>query len=365
MANKAYKFRLYPNKEQEIMFAKTFGCVRFIYNKMLADKIDYYKETKQKLNNTPAQYKKEFDWLKEVDSLALANAQMNLQIAYSNFFKTPKVGFPKFKSKKRDKDSYTTNNQNGTVSIIGKKLRLPKVGLVKMVQHRVIPETEKIKSATITKTSSGKYYVSILVEYDKVIPQIELSRDNAIGLDYASHNFYVDSQGREADYPKFYRKSQDKLAREQRKLSLMKYGSSNYQKQKIKVARVHEKIVNQRLDWIHKLSTQLANEYDIVCVEDINMQNMAKSLKLGKSTNDNGFGMFRDILTYKLADRGKAFVKIDKWFPSSKICRHCGSINHNLTLSDRVWTCGCGAIINRDENAAINIMNEGLRMTFS
>ena len=371
MANKAYKFRLYPNKEQKILFAKTFGCVRFIYNQMLSDKIAHYKETGMKLNNTPAQYKKEFDWLKEVDCMALCNAQMNLQTAYNNFFRTPKVGFPKFKSKKRDKDSYTTNNchstnqNNGTVSIIDGKLRLPKVGLVRMMQHRTIPVTEKIKSATITRTPSGKYYASILVEYDKIIPEIELSKDRAIGLDYASHSFYVDSRGREADYPKFYRKVQNKLAREQRKLANMKYDSNNYRKQKIKVARVHEKVANQRLDWIHKLSTQLANEYDIVCVEDINMKNMARSLKLGKSTNDNGFGMFRDILSYKLADRGKAFVKIDKWFPSSKMCRHCGSINHELTLSDRVWTCGCGAIINRDENAAINIMNEGLRTMFS
>jgi putative transposase len=365
MANKAYKFRLYPNEEQKILFAKTFGCVRFIYNQMLSDKIAHYKETGMKLNNTPAQYKKEFEWLKEVDSLALANAQMNLQTAYKNFFRTPKVGFPKFKSKKRGKDSYTTNNQNGTVSIIGKKLRLPKVGLVKIVQHRVISDNEKIKSATITRTPSDKYYVSILVEYDKVVPEIELSKDKAIGLDYASHDFYVDSQGREAGYPKFYRKAQAKLAREQRKLANMKYGSNNYHKQKIKVAKVHEKVANQRLDWIHKLSTRLANEYDIVCVEDINMQNMARSLKLGKSTNDNGFGMFRDILSCKLANRGKAFVKIDKWFPSSKMCRYCGSINHELTLSDRVWTCGCGATINRDENAAINIMNEGLRMLFS
>lgn len=365
MANKAYKFRLYPNEEQKILFTKTFGCVRFIYNRMLSDKIKYYEETKQKLNNTPAQYKKEFEWLKEVDSLALANAQMNLQTAYNNFFRTPKVGFPKFKSKKRDKDSYTTNNQNGTVSIIDKKLRLPKIGLVKMVQHRLISDNEKIKSATVTRTPSGKYYVSILVEYDKIIPEIELSKDKAIGLDYTSHSFYVDSQGREADYPKFYRKAQDKLAREQHKLANMKYGSNNYHKQKIKVARIHEKVANQRLDWIHKLSTQLASEYDIVCVEDINMQSMARSLKLGKSTNDNGFGMFRNILSYKLADRGKAFVKINKWFPSSKMCRYCGSINHELTLSDRVWTCDCDAIINRDENAAINIMNEGLRMLFS
>ena len=362
MANKACKFRLYPNEEQKILFAKTFGCVRFIYNQMLSDKIAHYKETGMKLNNTPAQYKKEFEWLKEVDSLALANAQMNLQTAYNNFFRTPKVGFPKFKSKKRDKDSYTTNNQNGTVSIVDKKLRLPKVGLVKMVQHRLISDNEKIKSATITRTPSGKYYVSILVEYDKIIPEIELSKDRAIGLDYASHSFYVDSQGREADYPKFYRKAQDKLAREQRKLANMKYGSNNYHKQKIKVARIHERVANRRLDWIHKLSTQLANEYDIVCVEDINMQNMARSLNLGKSTNDNGFGMFRTILAYKLADRGKKLIKINKWFPSSKMCRFCGTINKNLTLADRIWTCECGKTLNRDENAAINIMNVGLSM---
>ena len=362
VANKAYKFRLYPTKEQEIMFVKTFGCVRFIYNKMLADKIEFYKETKQKLNNTPAQYKKEYEWLKEVDSLALANAQMNLQTAYNNFFRSPKVGFPKFKSKKRNKNSYTTNNQNGTVSIVENKLRLPKIGFVKMKQHRRIPDNQKIKSATITKTPSGKYYVSILVEYEPYIPDVQLDKNKALGLDYASHSFYVDSQGREADYPKFYRNAQIILAKEQRKLSHMKYGSNNYQKQKLKVARVYERIANQRKDWIHKLSTQLANDYDYICVEDINMQNMAQSLNLGKSTNDNGFGMFRTILAYKLTDRGKKLIKIDKWFPSSKMCRFCGTINKNLTLADRIWNCECGKTLNRDENAAINIMNVGLSM---
>ena len=362
VANKAYKFRLYPTKEQEIMFVKTFGCVRFIYNKMLADKIEFYKETKQKLNNTPAQYKKEFEWLKEVDSLALANAQMNLQTAYNNFFRSPKVGFPKFKSKKRNKNSYTTNNQNGTVSIVENKLKLPKIGLVKMKQHRSIPDNQKIKSATITKTPSGKYYVSILVEYKQYIPDVQLDKNKALGLDYASHSFYVDSQGREADYPKFYRNAQIILAKEQRKLSHMKYGSNNYQKQRLRVARVQERIANKRKDWIHKLSTQLANNYDYICVEDINMQNMAQSLNLGKSTNDNGFGMFRTILAYKLADRGKELIKIDKWFPSSKMCRFCGTINKNLTLADRIWTCECGKTLNRDENAAINIMNVGLSM---
>lgn len=363
VANKAYKFRLYPTKEQEIMFAKTFGCVRFIYNKMLADKIKFYKETKQKLNNTPAQYKKEFEWLKEVDSLALANAQMNLQTAYNNFFRSPKVGFPKYKSKKRNKNSYTTNNdKGGKLRIENGRIRLPKVGLVKIRQHRIIPDNQKIKSATITKTPSGKYYVSILVEYEQQIPDIQLDKNKALGLDYASHSFYVDSQGREADYPKFYRNAQIILAKEQRKLSHMKYGSNNYQKQRLIVARLQERIANQRKDWIHKLSTQLANDYDYICVEDINMQNMTQSLNLGKSTNDNGFGMFRTILAYKLADRGKELIKIDKWFPSSKMCRFCGTINKNLTLADRIWTCECGKTLNRDENAAINIMNVGLSM---
>lgn len=149
--NRAYKFRLYPNEEQKIMFAKTFGCVRFVYNRMLEDKIKHYQETKEKLNNTPAQYKPEFEWLREVDSLALANAQINLQSAYNNFFRSPKIGFPKFKSKRKDKNSYTTNNQNGSVSIINGKLKLPKVGLVKMVQHRVIPSGQKSNPRQLRK----------------------------------------------------------------------------------------------------------------------------------------------------------------------------------------------------------------------
>lgn len=360
--NRAYKFRLYPNEEQKIMFAKTFGCVRFVYNRMLEDKIKHYQETKEKLNNTPAQYKPEFEWLKEVDSLALANAQINLQSAYNNFFRSPKIGFPKFKSKRKDKNSYTTNNQNGSVSIINGKLKLPKVGLVKMVQHRVIPSDQKIKSATIEKTSSGKYYVSILVEFEKEISNLQLDKTKALGLDYASHSFYVDSQGKEAKYPKFYRNAQIVLSKEQRRLSLMKHGSHNYEKQRIRVAKIQEHIANQRKDWLRKLSFELAESYDYICVEDINMQNMAQSLKLGKSTNDNGFGMFRTLLAYKLIERGKQLVKIDKWFPSSKTCRFCGCINKKLKLSDRVWACECGAVLNRDENAAINIMNIGLSM---
>lgn len=361
--NKAYKFRLYPNAEQQIFFAKTFGCVRFIYNKMLGDKIKFYEEMKQKLNNTPAQYKKEFEWLKEVDSLALANAQMNLQAAYNNFFRNKSVGFPKFKSKHKNQDSYTTNNQGGNIRIEqGKYIKLPKIGLVQIKFHRQIPDGHAIKSCTISRTPSGKYYISILTEYDFEPPIKELDLNKALGLDYSSPHFYVDSQGVEADMPHFYRESENNLAREQKKLSRMVRGSSNYHKQKRRVATMHEKVANCRKDWLHKQSRKLADEWDIICVEDINLRGMAGSLKLGKSTNDNGFGMFRRFLDYKLAEQGKSLVKIDKWFPSSKMCGVCGTVNSNLTLADREWDCGCGAHLLRDLNAAINIRNAGLAM---
>ena len=361
--NKAFKFRLYPNDFQQILINKTFGCVRFIYNKMLEYRINYYKEYKSMLNNAPAQYKQEFEWLKEVDSLALANAQQNLNKSYSNFFRNKKIGFPKFKSKKYSKDSYITNNQKGTISIVNiNHIKIPKVGAIKFKQHRLIPNTYIIKSATISKSKTNKYYISILTEYEYEIPKIELDKDKSIGLDYSSHSFYVDSQGNKADYPRFYQNSEIKFAKEQRKLSNMKFGSNNYVKQKLKLARVHEKISNQRKDWLHKLSSRLSNQFDYICIESINMKNMTQSLKLGKSTTDNSFGMFRQFLAYKLSARGKMLIKIDKWFPSSKMCRFCGCINKDLKLSDRTWTCTCGKTLNRDENAAINILNVGLSL---
>lgn len=361
--NEAYKFRLYPNAEQQILIAKTIGCVRFIYNKMLSDKINYYEENKAKLNNTPAQYKAEYEWLREVDSLALANAQLNLQTAYNNFFRNKSVGFPKFKSKHTDRKSYTTNCVNGNIQIVGKQIKLPKLGLVNVKFHRQIPEDHILKSCTISKTSSGKYYISILTEYEVEISQIEVNPENVLGLDMDMKNLFTDSQGNRAEYPRYYRQMQDKLAREQRKLSHCKRGSNNYYKQKLIVAKLHEKVANQRKDFLHKLSYQIANDYDGVCIEDLNMRAMGQCLKLGKSVADNGWGMFTTFLGYKLADRGKQIVKIDKWYPSSKTCSVCGAINAELTLKDREWTCdGCGTHHDRDWNAAINIRNEGLRL---
>ena len=364
--NKAYKFRIYPNTEQQILLAKTFGCVRFIYNRMLADKIKYYEETKQKLNNTPAQYKKEFEWLKEVDSLALANAQINLQTAYNNFFSNPKkYRFPNFKTKHKSPNKYTTNNQKDTVKIENRYIKLPKIGLVKLKQHRNIPDDYMIKSVTISQNASGKYFASVLFEYDKEI--VEKEPEKFIGLDFSMHELYVDSNGDCPDFPRCYRLSEKKLKIEQRKLSKMVKGSKNREKQRIKVAKLHEKIANQRKDFLHKQSRQIANVYDCVCIENLDMQAMAQSLNFGKSVSDNGWGKFTTFLKYKLEEMGKQLVKIDKFFASSQICSVCGYQNHDTkNLSVRKWICPCCQTHhNRDVNAAINIKNQGMRIVLS
>ncbi|WP_165846672.1 RNA-guided endonuclease InsQ/TnpB family protein [Candidatus Cryosericum hinesii] len=359
---KAYKFRLYPNTEQQAMFAKAFGCARFVYNQMLADKIVQYKTDKTVLHNTPAQYKGRFKWLREVDAFALCNAQLQLQTAYTNFFRHKSVGFPNFRSRKSHRDSYTTNLIHDNICIENGHLKLPKTGLVCIKLHRQIPVDHKIKSVTISCTSSGRYYAAILTEYEFTPPVVALDESKALGLDYSSPHFYVDSQDTEADMPHFYREAESILNREQRRLSRMVRGSNNYARQKRRIAVMLERVSDCRKDWLHKQSTELANKWDYVCVEDINLRGMAGSLKLGKSTNDNGFGMFRLFLDYKLAERGKRLVTINKWFPSSKTCHVCGAVNHALTLKDREWDCACGAHLLRDLNAAINIKNAGLSL---
>ena len=359
--NIAYKNRIYPNKEQQLLISKTFGCVRFIFNKMLQERIDYYKETGLSLKNTPAKYKKEFEWLKEVDSLALANAQLHLDVAYKNFFRDKKVGFPKFKSKKHSSNSYTTNMVNNNIKLIGNKIYLPKLKGIRMKIHREIPSVYKIKSVTVSRTSTGKYYVSVLCEYESEV--IENTGNNYLGLDYAMNGLYVASDNTCGDYPSFYRQLEKKLAREQRKLSKMTKGSNNYKKQKYKLAKVHEKIANCRKDFLHKTSYQIANEVDGVCVEDLNMQAMSKSMHFGKSVHDNGYGLFLNMLSYKLERQGKKLIKIDKFYPSSKTCSCCGYIHKELKLSDRIYECPqCGMVLDRDYNASINIKREGMRL---
>ena len=361
--NKAYKFRLYPNMDQGSLIDKTIGCARFIYNQMLADKINHYKDTKLMLYNTPAQYKNEFEFLSEVDSLALANAQLNLQEAYNNFFRRVKqgkkeIGFPKFKSKKKCNWSYTTNNQKDSIRIENTKIKLPKIGFIKVKLHRNIPEKHIIKSATISKTRTNKYYISILVEYE--IQVFIKDIEKVVGLDFSMKELYVDSEGNSANFPRYFRLSQEKLAKEQRILSHRKYESKRYEKQKVKVAKVHERISNQRKDFLHKESKKLADIYDLICIEDLNIKAMSQCLNFGKSVSDNGWGFFTTVLQYKLEDQGKQLYKIDKWFPSSKMCNVCGSINDELTLADREWVCDCGAKHNRDHNASINIRTVGM-----
>lgn len=370
--NKAYKYRLYPTDEQATMFAKTFGCCRKVYNLMLEEKIDNYKRTGKFATVTPAKYKKEYPFLREVDSLALANAQMNLQSAFRNCFdksRKKRNNFPKFKSSKHSRKAYTTNNQNGTVAIVDKGIKLPKIGKVKAVIHRVPDAAWKLKSVTISQESDGKYYAAVLFEFEQNIVPVT-SLDNAIGLDYASDGLYVDDKGDVGTNHKYYRESHSKLAKEQRRLSRKKGSkkneprSHNYLKQLQKVNKIHKHIANQRLDNLHKISTEIANQYDVVCVESLNMRSMSnRSFRNGKATLDNGYGLFLNMLEYKLADRGKYLVKVDKWFPSSQICSCCGARHHKMKdLSIRIMKCDCGFTMSRDQNAAINIKNEGLRI---
>lgn len=372
--NKAIKYRIYPTREQAVLFAKTFGCCRKVYNLMLADKIESYQATGKFVAVTPAKYKKEYPYLKEVDSLALANAQRNLQSAFRSCFskkRKRKNGFPKFKSAKKSRKSYTTNNQKGTLTLMDSKyIKLPKVGKVKAKIHRQPEMDWQLKSATVSQNSDGKYYVSVLFELESQPSAYVADKTNAIGLDYASDGLYVDDNGNKGINHKYYRESHRKLAKAQRRLSRMQGSkkkeekSANYLKQLKKVNRIHRHIANQRLDNLHKLSTEIANQYDVVCVESLNMKNMSnKGFGNGKATMDNGYGMFLNMLEYKFADRKKYFVKVDKWFPSSQICNCCGKLHKEMkNLNIRILKCDCGLTISRDQNAAINIKKEGLRI---
>lgn len=378
--HKSYKFRLYPNQKQMLMFEKTFGCSRFIWNQMLADKIAYYKETGQTLKNTPAQYKKEFPWLKEVDSLALANVQLNLQKAYQSFFKNKNhFGFPNFKSKnKMTHQSYRTNNKQGVGTIRlsdnNNQIKLPKIGWIKVKAHRKLKGV--IKSATISKTSTGKYFVSILceikIEVEENIKTFPKTNSN-IGIDLGLEHFAILSTGEKIENPRFLISASKKLRREQKILSrrglLAKQRGKklddcmNYQKQRLKVARLHEKISNQRRDFLSKLSINLIKNHDKICMEDLASKNLMRNHHIARAIGDASWSEFCRMLEYKAEWYGKQIIKINRWFPSSQLCSNCKTNSGKKPLHIREWTCdSCGTRHDRDLNASVNILHEGLRL---
>ena len=351
---KAYKYRIYPDAEQMQFFAKCFGCVRFVYNRMLSDRIEHYKLTGKSLNNTPAQYKSEFTWLKEVDSLALANAQMNLNTAYRNFFRDKSTGFPKFKSKKTNNFSYTTNNQKGTVYVENGYIKLPKLkSPVKIRQHRSFEGV--IKSCTISKAPSGKYHISILVETE--IQKLPAS-DMRVGIDVGIKDFAVLSNGEAYKNPKHLRKSEKRLAKLQRDLSRKQIGSSNRNKARIKVAKLHEKIANQRMDFLHKKSTEIIRKNQAIVIEDLKVKNLMKNHNLAKSIAEVSWSRFREMLDYKSRWYGRELIIAPPDYPSSQLCSDCGNrSSQTKDLACRVYICPeCGLEIDRDYNASLNLL---------
>ena len=343
---------MYPTKQQIILINKTFGCARFIYNSILADAIQHYQETGKHQIKTPAQYKGTFEWLKEVDSLALCNAQLHVQSAFQHFFKKQNK-FPTF-HKKGVRDSFTTNVVNANIKIIDNSLKLPKLGLVKTVFHQWV--TGMIKSVTISKTKSGTYFASILTEQEVKVKEIIINEHNRVGIDASMEHLAVLSDGMKAKYPHYYRQYERKLAFLQRKLSKKTIGSQNYKKLKRRIARLHETIAQCRRDFQHKLSRQIVEQYDVIVVENINFKTMSGALHLGKSVHDIGFGSFRAMLEYKARWALKRFLRADRWFPSTKLCSCCGVVNKDLKLSDREWRCPeCGTVHDRDINAATNL----------
>ncbi len=359
MIRKAYKYRIYPNTEQKIFFAKCFGCVRFFYNKSLSDMNDIFKERQEFKNITPASYKEDYPFLKEVDSLALSNAQLNRNAAFKAFFRHQN-SFPKYKSKRNDQ-SYTTNNQKGSVkfSSNNRYISIPKCKRIRIKKHRDFIGI--IKSVTISKTCDEKYYISLLTETDikALIPV-----DKAIGLDLGIKDLIIDSNGKKYKNHKYLTKSQNKLAKEQRKLSHMLVGSSNRNKQRIKIARIYRKINNQRNDYLHKLSKHIINENQVICVEDLKVNKMTKDNDYNKSMMDASMSRLLTMLAYKASWYGRTIVKVPPHYASSQLCSSCGyknSITKNLSI--RKWTCPkCGSIHDRDINAANNILSKGIEI---
>lgn len=365
--HRGYKIRLYPNEDQRGLFEKTFGCVRLIWNYSLMEKeyiYDLFKEYPELLKShsfkTPANWKRDFPFLKEVDSQALATTQQELHQSMKNFY-NKSHNRPRYKSKKNNRVSYTTHTTNNNIRIEGDYIKLPKVGYVKLkTKRRTLPENVIIKAATISKTPTGKYYVSLRLVYEIDIKQSNNDVTKAIGLDFSLNGFYIDSNGEKANYPYYYKQSLHKLSKLQRKLSKKVKGSNQYLLLKLKIAELHEKISNQRNDFLHKKSRYLVENYDIISTETLDLESMKQNKYFSKQINDTSYNRFLFYLQYKCEETNTSFYQANKYYASSKICSNCGKKKKTLPLSQRVYSCECGNVINRDMNAAINLATKGM-----
>ena len=359
---KAFKYRMYPNREQRILLVKTFGCTRFVYNHYLAKRKDAYEKDGITFSYSACAkdlvyLKKEYEWLKEVDSVALQSSVKNLDTAYINFFRK-KAEYPRFKSKKTHRYSYTTKYTNGNIELYENKVKLPKIGLVKIKKTRA--PKGRLLSATISQVPSGKYYVSLC--YTDVEEVLFPLTYNETGIDLGIKDFIILSNGEKVENPKYLKKSIEKLKKLQKQQSRKTKGGRNWIKNRIKIARLHEKIANQRMDFINKLSTRIIREYDIICIEDLKVENMLKNHNLAQSISDVSWSKFTTQLEYKAQWYGKVIKKVDTFYASSQTCHCCGYKNEGTKdLKVREWTCPkCHAEHDRDINASINILMQGI-----